>query len=395
MADMTNDIWNDNDGDEQTRSRRHSFRKALALFLMLAVVLGVVFVAAYRDGTGFDVLRRYFNYGSVEKVGGERVYHYDASASNRFAALGEYLVVLSSTALRILDENGQEIWSTSVKMKSPALATGGGRAVAYDVGGTELYVVDENGMLMTLTAEETEPFIAATLNKKGYLAVTSEKKTQKGWVGVYDTDLDLIFEFRSSRRFVTDAYVSNDCTHLAAVTLGQEKSVFVSNIVLYALTEKDPVANYNITDGLVAAVGQQKDTIITVSDTCLTFADEKGQIAATYSYGGGYLREYDLGGDGFTVLLLNRYQTGSVGRLVSVGPDGTELGSLDVKQEVLGISASGRYLAVLYMDRLVIYNQSLQVYASLQGTDYAKSVLMRPDGSALLLSSESAGLFLP
>ena len=95
------------------------------------------------------------------------------------------------------------------------------------------------------------------------------------------------------------------------------------------------------------------------------------------------------------MLLLNRYQTGSVGRLVTVGTDGQELGSLDVQQEILGVSAAGRYLAVLYMDSLVIYNQQLQEYATLQGTDYARSVLMRQDGSALLLSSESAILFLP
>ena len=103
----------------------------------------------------------------------------------------------------------------------------------------------------------------------------------------------------------------------------------------------------------------------------------------------------DLGGEDFTAVLLNRYQTGSVGRLVTVGGDGTELGSLDVNQEILSMSAAGRYLAVLYMDTLVIYNRELQVYASLRGTDYARSVLMRPDGSALLLSSEVATLFLP
>ena len=122
--------------------------------------------------------------------------------------------------------------------------------------------------------------------------------------------------------------------------------------------------------------------------------NQKGEVSATYAYD-GYLREFDLSGDDFTVLLLNRYQTGSVGRLVTVGTDGQELGSLDVQQEILGVSAAGRYLAVLYMDSLVIYNQQLQEYATLQGTDYARSVLMRQDGSALLLSSESAILFLP
>ena len=92
---------------------------------------------------------------------------------------------------------------------------------------------------------------------------------------------------------------------------------------------------------------------------------------------------------------MNRYQSGSVGQLVTVAPDGTTLASLDVTREVLDISAAGRYLAVLYTDSLVVYNPNLQVYASLSGTDFATGVLLRTDGSALLLSSESAGLFLP
>ena len=94
-------------------------------------------------------------------------------------------------------------------------------------------------------------------------------------------------------------------------------------------------------------------------------------------------------------MLLNRYQSGSVGRLVTVDTDGEELGSLDVNGEIQSISAAGRYLAVQYIDSLVVYNQALEVYASLKGTDDAKEALMRPDGSVLLLSSESASLFLP
>ncbi|MDD3347920.1 DUF5711 family protein [Oscillibacter sp.] len=394
MTETTKDIWNDDDGEEKGK-KHHRFRSFLIFFLTLTVVLGVVLLAAYRDGTGFDVLRRYFNYGRVEKVGGDTVYDYDASASNRFAVLGDRLVVLSSTSLQLLDESGETVWSTSVKMEAPAIAAGGGRAVAYDVGGKELYLLDENGQLMTLSAQEGEAFIAATLNQKGQLALTAQKKNYKGCVSVYNEKQEKIFEFNSSRRFVIDAYVTDDGAYLAAVTLGQENSVFVSNVVLYDVTKKDPVADYDVSDGLVAAIGQQGESIATVSDTCLTFADEKGKVLATYPYNGGYLREFDLGGDGFSVLLLNRYQTGSVGRLVTVGADGAERGTLEVQQEVLDLAVSGRYLAVLYTDSLVIYNEELQVYASLKGTDYAKSVLMRPDGSALLISSESASLFLP
>ena len=94
-------------------------------------------------------------------------------------------------------------------------------------------------------------------------------------------------------------------------------------------------------------------------------------------------------------MLLNRYQSGSVGRLVTVSADGEELGSLDVRDEVLSMSACGRYLAVLYYGSLVVYNENLEVYASLKGTENARGALMRQDGSVLLLSSESAELFLP
>ena len=69
---------------EQSNSRlRRALRSFLIFFLVLVIVLGVVVVAAYRDGTGLDVLRRYLNYGDSEKSGGETIYEYDASAQTR------------------------------------------------------------------------------------------------------------------------------------------------------------------------------------------------------------------------------------------------------------------------------------------------------------------------
>ena len=110
MADTTKDIWNDNDGEEEKAPKKHrGLRRFLIFFLTLVVVLGVVVLAAYRDGTGFDVLRRYFSYGSGEKAGGGTVYDYDAAADNRFAVLGDQLVVLSGTSLRVLDASGGEV----------------------------------------------------------------------------------------------------------------------------------------------------------------------------------------------------------------------------------------------------------------------------------------------
>ena len=67
----------------------------------------------------------------------------------------------------------------------------------------------------------------------------------------------------------------------------------------------------------------------------------------------------------------------------------------DVVSEVLGISAAGRYIAVLYSDRLTIYDKNWNEHATLEGVSTARQVLMRADGSAVLAGSASASLYLP
>ena len=376
--------------DESKKKKKH---RVLPFLLLIAAVLAVVVFAAYRDGTGFDVLRRHFSYGSSQESGTVQ-FTYDPSAKNRYAAVGDGLAVLSGTEFRVLDGRGQEVYSVPVAMENPALASGGDRVAAYDVGGTELYVADLTGELAHLTADAAEPYISVNLNEKGWMAVTAKQKGYKGGVTVYNDQLKEAFVFHSSERFVTEACVDGNCRELAAVTLGQNDSVFVSSILLYPLDSEEPRGVWEVSDGLVVSVTERGGQFAALSDTGLAYSGKDGD-GPVYGFAGQFLREYDLGGDDFSVLLLNRYQSGSVGRLVTVDDAGQEIASLSVSEQVLGVSAAGRYAAVLYSDKLVIYNRDLQEYASLTGTDYARGVLMRADGSALLLASDSARIFLP
>lgn len=394
MADTTKDIWNDDDGAEETPKKRHFLRNFLIFLLVLVGVLALVLVAAWRDGTGFDALRRYFAYGSGAATGEKTVYHFEADGTNRFAAVGEDgLVILSDTALHLLAADGSEVYSTHVRMSAPALQCGGEKAVAYDVGGNALYVLDASGVQLELETEGA--IVSANLNGSGMLAVTTQAGGTKGHVEVYSADMRLLFDLNAHRRFVADACVTEDGAFLAAVTMGQENGTFVSNVVIYDLTQEDPVADYVIKDGLVTAMGGQGDSILTVTDTGLTAGTADGTLLGTYSYEGEFLREYDLGGEDYTVLMLNRYQSGSVGRLVTVDNTGTEIASLELSEEVRGLSAKGRYLSVLYEDRLVVYNRDLQTYATLYGPEHTRDIVTRADGSVLMIAQNSAELFLP
>ena len=74
---------------------------------------------------------------------------------------------------------------------------------------------------------------------------------------------------------------------------------------------------------------------------------------------------------------------------------GEEIASLSVENEVLDLSAAGRYLAVLYSNKLVIYDRNLQECSVLEDVSSARRVLMRSDGSAVMAGTNAASLYLP
>ena len=66
----------------------------------------------------------------------------------------------------------------------------------------------------------------------------------------------------------------------------------------------------------LAAITECGGEIWTVSDTALTLAGLDGQVEAAYAFPGEFLRGYDLGSGEFAALLLGRYRSGSVGKIV-------------------------------------------------------------------------------
>ena len=383
---------------EEGRHARHPsrlgrfFRRFLGLIATLAVVLGVIAVALLQDGHYLDRVRRWLLYG---ESGQENAYAFAADPNNRFGQLGELLVVVSQNYIQLLQDDGTAYLAQQLQLSQPALDTGGGLAVAYDIGGENLSVFSRDRCLMTLEQEEGCGILSARLNSSGYLAVVAEKNGYKGAVSVYNDQQELVFTFNASSQFLMDAVVSEDCDSVLITALSQEEGRFCTRMLTYRLDREDPEGEAVLADHLALDLGWLGSRYASVADDAMLLLDAQGAETARYTYGGAYLRQYTLEGDGFAALLLNRYQAGSVGRLVTVGEDGEELASLDVSQEVLDISAAGDYLAVLMGDGLVIYNRQLEEYGRLADAGYASRVLMSGDGSALVIGGSGAFRYLP
>lgn len=375
---------------EKKDRRRWLYLGGVVLGIMLIVLAAVLW-----DSTAFDGLRRAVLYASAEKdeTGCAKLYTYASEKDGCYASLGGSLIQATPRRILVLGEDGEARYNADVKFTRSAVCSNGEVAAVYDLGGTDIYVLSDRGLVRQLTAEGT--ILSCTINEKGMLAVTTNKSGYKAAVTVYDEAGEKAFAFNSSDRFLMTAAVSRDGRQMAAVTLGQSEGVFASNLVIYGLASTEPLADSRLTGSAVYDVGVVGKRWCAVGEDGLHFLVTGGEEAAYYDFEGTYLRRCSLEGEGFAALLLGRYKSGTQTQLVTVDEEGAQLAILDVDKEVLSLSAAGKYVAVLYSDELAIYDRNLEVCARLEDMSSAKLVLMRADGSAVLVGADAASLYLP
>lgn len=400
MKKDTQSIYDLPQGDlqeEQPRRLRQKKkpRKWLWLTLIVLVALGAVAAAVLWDANSFDGLRRSIIYARAEKdeTGCAKLYYYENDATSRFAAIDGSLVTVAANQVRLLDERSQVLYQNSVRFLHPDLVSGGGVAVAYDIGGTALYALDSKSLRWQ---QETEgELIAVTVNPHGYVTAVYNKSGAKAAVTVWDSNGAAVFTFQSAQRFVMTAALGQDDRTLAAVTMGQEDGKFQSFLVLYHTDSDKMVATTPVDGGVAYALETLQREFCAVTEQGLYLLDSGGELKASYSYGGQFLRRCVVGDGGWAALLLSRYKSGGYASLITVDGDGNELGGCDIDGEVLDISTAGRYVAVLFSDRLTIYDKYLTEVATLPDVSEVRAVLMRADGSAVLAGASGASLYLP
>lgn len=373
------------------------WKRIVSMLLVAAIVFAAVGLTIYWDDINFDAIRREISYiGTNQDDAGQTVaFQYDRGNNDCFAGFGKYLVHASNKKTVVYDHHGNELFEGEVQLETPVIDVGGSAAVVYDVGGRNLLAFDEKGEKLRISLDEGLGIYSATMNQSNWLAVTSQKKSQRGCVTVYNANMEKVFEFDSTTRFVLNAYVTEDCKYMVAHTLGQENGIFTSKMIIYKLDREEPFADFSLENTMVLSIGSLNGQTLCIGDREVVFASPDGKVNATYQYEFPYLRDFSDEGDGFVAMALNRHRAGTNGKLITLGADGEILAELDIAAEVLDLSAAGRYIAVLYADKLVVYNRDLTEYAVFTQTDRAEASCMREDGSVWLIATSDISLLIP
>ena len=379
--------------------RPNLFLRALAFLVTLALILGAVFLVANYDKLNFDSLKRWMTYRSLERndSGQAESFACKSDTETRFAPVGGDLLTCGKNTIRLYSGSGTVYIDETVALDHPAVDSDGTHALAYDTGGRQLFAYANREQVFSLTLADNQALLSASVNSSGWVAVAAQENGHKGAVTVYDPTGAPMMEVSLSG-FVMDAAVSPDSKSLAVLTVGLDGGDFESAVSLYRLdrsTQGDaPAAVCSVGNNVVLDLRWASDGIWCLGESAAALISPAGERSAFADYGGRYLKEFSLEGDGFAAVLLGKYRAGSSADLTVIDSDGKTT-ALPVEAQVLSLSAAGRYLAVLTADRLDIYTQDLTLYDSLAGTQGAREVIMRSDGTAMLIGGEAARLYVP
>ena len=371
--------------------------RILTLILTILLVLGGVLLVLNRDQLNLDSIKRYLTYRALERSDeGQGVEYPIANEDGTvFAALGDSMLACSSNRILLYSDSGNTYVDLETAIAQPVVTTAGDYALVYDAGGSQLYLFSGRQLVFQYATEGDYALISAQVNSNGWLAVVEQSSGYKGSVTVYNAGHQPVVTENISSSFVMDAALSPDNRQLAVLTVGQEELSFAGTLTMYNVSNGESTVSAVVSDTPALEMRWDDSGIWLQEQSGLRLVSPDCQVVGQWEDESLYLRGYSLQGSGFAVEYFSRSRAGSVGQVVVVDDQGNVTGTLDVGEEVLSITAAGRYIALLTNSRLTIYTSDLTEYASVDNSNGILRALARTDGTAVLVMEETANVFLP
>ncbi|MCI8870382.1 MAG: hypothetical protein HFF39_07565 [Lawsonibacter sp.] len=375
------------------------FVRLLALLTTAALMLGALFLVVNRDRWNLDTFRRWLALRSIQtgSTGQGEPFPHSGGESLSLAYLSTGVVTASTAGIHYYSFSGEQYAEQVVDLTYPVLTASASTAAAYGAGDQSVYLYRGGEQIAAISLEGGGDLLSARLNASGWLALTAQESGFKGVVSVYSSNnyQAPVFRLNRSSTFVMDAAVSPDCRSAAVVTMGQTAGRFESQLLVYPLNSEEPSARISLGSVTVLDLDYEDGCIWVLGDSALSVVDTRSWERHTYSFGRNYLKGCALGGDGFALLLLGRYRTGSADLALTLGPDCQPEGSLDLRGQVLDFDAAGRYFCLLAGGQLSVYTPQMELHRRLEDAQGARRVALVSNATAVLADRQHAWLYLP
>lgn len=305
------------------------------------------------------------------------------------------LAVASVSDFAVYGTGGELIGRVQVPFVSPAILAGDEVAMAYDIGGKVLTAMDRrNQNQLNLDLDGT--LLDADISAADRICYAMSTNSYKTVLVAMNEDFQETYRWYSSSSYLTNCAISPKGDWMAAISIGENEHSYDSRLLIFDTSSEEAPTETSLGNQLVYDLEiNRKGQICVISDTGATLLDRNGDLYAEYRVENRYLSDFDFGGDDFLTLAMNMYKAGNHYALVTMSMDGGEAYEVEIDQEIVDLDACGGYVGVLTTDGLIVYRKDLTEYARMEQTGAASGILMRDDGTVLLLGSDSAQLFIP
>ena len=377
--------------------------KGLRITLMLLSILLVLLLLAwliFPHVMNPDRLVRFFRYmGLREKENYGRV-TFEAAAGNVYAGFDDGLLVGTETGLTLYALDGEQKAFVQGSLPTPVLRTGGEVSLVFSPGSSYAAAIGAGGDIL-LDGALSGALLDASVSFDGYSVRLTAESGSKAVAEVLNPKQEAIYRFSSRTRYLNACAVSEKGEWLAVASLEEERSIYRSAVVL--LRTDRPVADLEQEDsGAVRAeLGNRviyelrfldESHLLAVTQDELVFLNLEGELLSSLPLEGERLVDYAVSREGWLLLAL---EGGGAARVLSLDASGNTLARLELADRVRSVSAEGRYGAVLTEMELRILDSRLEEYDRSWDVLGATRVVVRADGTALLIAAGGTKLFIP
>lgn len=305
---------------------------AAIIFLLVAVLLFI-----YGGRINYDNVRRFFvkvSYNFNAEIAPNGSFEFAESEKTRIIEYKNGVAVVSGGELSVFDDRGYLLSLNSAVFKTPMLTASDKYLVAYDLGGTNLFVSNSFEKVFEYNSEM--PITFASMGKGNHLAVCSYAKDHKNKITVFDTTFSPIFTIYRYDRYVSAAETSPDNKRIALACVYPNNAEMGGEIILYRYGQSEPYAVCELGNEYPHTLFHKADgNLVAITDKSVYFINKNGEIISKYGFDGKTLAVVS-GADGKNTAVA----------VTTKGTEGYEIAVFDSNGELLNKSNAKSLLSM-------------------------------------------------
>ena len=310
---------------KKSKTSKKSLTVVIAVLAVVCLMAGGIYIDTFHGSGAFrSFLAEWKGAEGPSAEDGSQVVEsmeIDISSKATMAVFGEEFMLCTKDGVKYYASMGNQKWSDTFNMTSPAIAQEGDYVAVGDMGGKTVRVYDRDGLCYDLQAEGSP--VQFALNENGYLSLIT-KQNDDYRIRIYNGKGSLLKERveESKGIYPLSSDISDDNRAFAVSYLDATDISPIARVLLFYISADD---SENYTDSIFAAAVEKTDAIIPVvsyrengvlavlSDQCIYGIGSDGGELWSYPLG-NTIDQVALGAKEYIVLALGDSLANADGR---------------------------------------------------------------------------------